>query len=183
MNKARKLIVLVLLLTAVAAAGRRDALTDAETDKLREVAMQPYKRMKLFISFADARLDSIQRLRSDPKAAEGRGHRIHDLLEDFTAILDEINDNLDQYQGRPLVKEDRDDFRDGLKAYTAATDAYDLKLKTLRAAIQTDAQTKKEAMDFQFALQDAQDALKSSIDIAQEYLRANPEAKKPEKKK
>lgn len=181
MNRARKVIVVVLLLTVVAAARRRDPLTEAESDQLREAAMQPYKRLRLFIKFADARLDAIQQLRSDPKAADGRGPRIHDLLEDFTSILDEINDNLDQYQGRALDQNDRLDFRDGLKAFIAATDGFDLRLKTLRAAIQTDPQTKREAVDFQFVLQDAQDALKSSLEIAQEYLQAKENA--PKKKK
>ena len=184
MIRARKIIIVVLLLTVVAAARRRDPLTDAETDQLREAAMEPFKRLKLYIKFADARLDSIQNLRSDPKAADGRGPRVHDLLEDFTAILDEINDNLDQYQGRPLNPDDRSDFRAGLKAFIAATDGFDLKLKTLRAAAQSEPQTKKEAPDFHYALQDAQDALASSLDIAREYLLDNPAKKKaPEKKK
>jgi hypothetical protein len=184
MIRARKIVVVLLLLTIVAAAKRRDPLTDAEIDQLREAATQPNKRLRLFIKFANARLDSIQQLRSDPKAADGRGAKIHDLLEDFTAILDEINDNLDQYQGRPLDKDDRADFRDGLKAFVAATDGFDLKLKTLRAAIQTEPQARKDAQDFQYVLQDAEDALKSSLDIAREYLQANPAAtKSPDKKK
>jgi hypothetical protein len=183
MNRIWKIIVVVLLLTVVAAAGKRDPLTDAETDQLREAATQPYQRLKLFIKFASVRLDSIQQLQSDPKAADGRGRKIHDLLEDFTAILDEINDNLDQYQGRPLVQLDRNNFRDGLKAFIAAADGFDLRLKTLRAAAQSDPQTRKEAMDFQFVLQDAQEALKSSLDIAQEYLQDEPAKKKAADKK
>lgn len=184
MIRARKIVVVLLLLTIVAAAKRRDPLTDAEVEQLREAALQPNKRLRLFIKFADARLVAIDQLRADPKLGDGRGQKIHDLLEDFTAIIDEINDNLDQYQGRPLDQDDRADFRDGLKAYVAATDGFDLKLKTLHAAIQNEPQARKDAKDFQFALQDAEDALKSSLDIAREYLQANPaKPKSPDKKK
>src|SRR5262249_12928173 len=85
----------------------------------------------------------------------------HDLLEDFTAILDEINDNLDTYQGRPLNKDDKKDFHKGLKEVIEASDKFDLKLRTLKSAIDTDPQVKKEAAEFQFALVDAQEALRS----------------------
>lgn len=170
MRQAKKILLVVLLLTMVAAARRRDPLTEAENDQLRDVAMEPGKRLKLYIKFAEARLLAIDQLRSDPKFAEGRGKKIHDLLEDFTAILDEINDNLDTYQGRPLTKEDRSEFHKGLKEVVEAADKFDLKLRTLKSAAETDPQTKKEATDFQFVLQDAADALKSSADMAREYL-------------
>ncbi|HLZ00391.1 MAG TPA: hypothetical protein VKT33_15130 [Candidatus Angelobacter sp.] len=170
MRYARKLLpVLLLLLTVAAEAKRRDPLTEAETDQLREVAMEPYKRLKLLIKFADARLLSIEQLRADPKEAEVRGQKIHDLLEDFTAILDEVNDNLDQYAGRPLTADDKKEFRKGIKEVISACDQYDLKLKTLRSEALSDPQTKKELPDFQFVLQDAQDAIKSSLDVAKEY--------------
>jgi len=170
MRLAKKLLLLILLLTVVAAARRRDPLTDAESDQLREAALEPQKRLKLYIKFAEARLLAIDQLRSDPKFADGRGKKIHDLLEDFTAILDEINDNLDTYQGRPLNKDDKKDFHKGLKEVIEASDKFDLKLRTLKSAIDTDPQVKKEAAEFQFALVDAQEALKSSADMAREYM-------------
>ena len=95
MKSVRLFLVLFFLITTVASARRRDPLTTAESDQLRALASEPYKRLKLYVKFTSARLDSIEQLRSDPKSAEGRGRKIHDLLEDFTAIIDEINDNLD----------------------------------------------------------------------------------------
>lgn len=183
MKQAKKIAVLLLLLTLVSAAAARkhDPLTEAESDQLREVAMEPGKRLKLYIKFAEARLLGVEQLRSDPKMGDGRGRKIHDLLEDFTAILDEVNDNLDIYQGRPLNKDDRKEFRKGLKEVIEAADKFDLKLKELKSAVQTDPQTQKEAADFRFVLQDATDALKSSGDMAREYLNAKDE--QPEKKK
>ena len=185
MRHAKKIVLVVLLLTMVAAARKRDPLTDAETDQLREVAMEPQKRLKLYIKFAEARLLAIEQLRSDPKAANGRGQKIHDLLEDFTAILDEINDNLDTYEGRPLTKDDRKDFHKGLKEVIEAGDRFDLKLRTLKSAEDTDSQAKQEAPAYQFALADAQDALKSSADMAREYMNEkdkDTQAEGPKKK-
>jgi len=183
MKPAKKILLVVLVLTVVASARKRDPLTEAETDQLREYAMEPQKRLKLYIKFAEARLEAIDQLRTDPKLADGRGKKIHDLLEDFTAILDEINDNLDTYEGRPLNKDDRKDFHKGLKDVIEASDKFDLKLKTLKSASDTDPQAKKEAVDYQFALADAQDALKSSADIAREYMtEKDKDTNEPKKK-
>jgi hypothetical protein len=170
MQTARKLVVLLLLLTVVTAAKRRDPLTEAETDKLREVATEPFKRMKLLIEFAEARLLAIDQMRADPKLTEGRGQKVHDLLEDFTAILDEINSNLDMYAGRPLNKDDKKDFRKGLKAVIEADDKFELKLRTLKSAVDSDPQAKIEYQEYHYVLQDAEDALKSSADVAREYM-------------
>ena len=101
MKIATKIVFLLLLLSLAAGAKRRDPLTEAEADQLREVAMEPYKRIKLLIKFTEARLVAIDQVRVDPKLGSERGKQIHDLLEDFTNLMDEINDNLDQYEGAP----------------------------------------------------------------------------------
>src|SRR5260370_2848919 len=162
MRQAKKVLLAVLLLTMVASAKKRDPLTDAETGQLRAVAAEPGKRLALYIKFAESRLVAIDQLRSDPKPAEGRGKKIHDILEDFTAILDEINDNLDTYQGRPLNNDDRSAFRQQLKAVIEASDKFDVKLRALKSAAETDSQIKKEAVDFQNVLHDPAAARKSS---------------------
>ena len=178
MKTATKILLLLLLLNLAASARKRDPLTEAEANQLREVATEPSKRLKLYIKFAEARLTAIDQVRVDPKLAKDRGKQIHDLLEDFTAILDEINDNLDQYQGRSLNKDDRKDFKKGLKEVIEADERFDLKLRTLQSAAQTDPETKKESPDFRFVLQDAQDALKSNADMAREYIQETPADKK-----
>jgi hypothetical protein len=178
MKTATKILLLVLLLNLAASARRRDPLTEAEADQLREVATEPYKRLKLLIKFTEARLVAIDQVRVDPKLAQGRGKQVHDLLEDFTALMDEINDNLDQYQARPLNKDDRKDFKKGLKELIEADERFDLKLRTLQSAAQTDPEMKKDYPDFRFVLQDAQDALKSNADMAREYLETEPAEKK-----
>ena len=183
MKLAAKLTLMMLLLGLAAAARRHDPLTEAETDQLREVAMEPNRRVQLYIRFAEARLVAIDQVRVDPKLGAERGKHIHDLLEDFTAILDEINDNLDQYESRPLDKDTVKQYHKALKELIEADERFDLKLRTLKSAAETDPVTKKEAPDFRFVLQDAMDALKSNADMAREYIETTHEQKGAEKKK
>ncbi len=183
MKIATKLIFLLLLLSVAASAKRRDPLTEAETDQLREVAMEPYKRIQLMIKFTEARLTSIDHLRLDPKQAADRGKQIHDLLEDFTSLMDEINDNLDQYEARPLDKDAVKQYHKGLKELIEADGRFDQRLNALKSASETDPITKKEAPDFRFVLQDAMDSLKSNADMAREYMETTHDQKGSDKKK
>ena len=183
MKIAIKIILLLLLLSVAAAAKRRDPLTEAEADQLREAAMDPYNRIKLMVKFTEARLTSIDQLRLDPKQAADRGKQIHDLLEDFTSLLDEINDNLGQYESRPLNKDFVKQYHKGLKELIDADARFDVRLKNLKSASETDPVTKKEAPDFRFVLQDAMDALKSNADMAHEYIETTHDQKEPAKKK
>ena len=161
---------LMLSLVICASARKRDPLTEAEADKLREVAMEPGKRLHLYVEFTEARLLAIDQLRTDPRLTEGRGRKIHDLLEDFTSLVDEINDNLDQYSGRALNHDERGGFIKGLKEVIQAEDRYTLRLRTLQAAAGSDPKMARDAQDFRFALSDALEAVKSSSDVAREYV-------------
>ena len=178
MKLATKILVLLLLLSVAAAARKRDPLTEAETDQLREASWEPYQRIKLLIKFTEARLVAIDQIRTDPKLANGRGKQIHDLLEDFTSLMDEINDNLDQYEARTMDKDMVKQYHKGLKELIEADERFDLKLKTLQSAGDTDPQTKKEYPDFRFVLQDAQESLKSNADLAREYIETSHDEKK-----
>ncbi len=183
MKIAAKIFFLVLLLSVAAAAKRRDPLTESEADQLRQAAMDPYNRIKLMVKFTEARLTSIDQVRLDPKQAADRGKQIHDLLEDFTSLLDEINDNLDQYEARPLDKDIVKQYHKGLKELIDADARFDVRLKNLKSASETDPVTKKEAPDFRFVLQDAMEALKSNADMAREYIETTHEQKSDSQKK
>lgn len=183
MKIATKVVFLLLLLSVAAAAKRRDPLTEAEADQLRQVAMEPYNRIKLMIKFTEARLVAVDQVRVDPKLAADRGKQIHDLLEDFTNLIDEINDNLDQYEGRSLDKDTVKQYHKGLKELIEADARFDLRLRTLKSATETDPVTKKESPDFRFVLQDAMDALKSNADMAREYMETTHDQKDSAPKK
>lgn len=182
MKVATKLMLFLLLLSVAASAKKRDPLTEAETDQLRATALEPDKRIKLMITFTEARLTAIDQVRVDPKLGDARGTKIHDLLEDFSSLLDELNDNLDQYEGRPLNKDATKLYHKSLKELIEADLRFDLRLKAIHTATETDPTMKKLYPDFRFVLQDAEDSLKANLDAAREDVETTHE-NPPEKKK
>ncbi len=182
MKVTRKLIIVFLLLTAVAFARRRDPLTDAEADQLREARMEPAKRLKLFGKFAEARLDAVNESLNNPQKARERPATIHDLLEDFSSIVDEINDNLDMYQSDSrLDDEQHKAYRKGLKELIADEGKLRARVRSLQHDVESDPKLKAESQAYIFALQDADAALKNSLDTAKQYL-TEKEEEKPQKK-
>src|SRR5271166_6816495 len=90
------LVVSSLALPAWAQRKERDPLTDAEVDQMREAADYPNKRLELLVKFTRERVFAIESLRADTPSAEN-DKKIHDLIEDFISVLDEIDDNIDMY--------------------------------------------------------------------------------------
>lgn len=175
---------LVVLLLAVAGAAQRrlhhDPLTDAEADQMREVAQEPEKRLKLVVKFAQARMQAIEQLRGDPKLAEGRGKQIHDLLQDFTELVDEIGDNEDMYARQKA------DISKPLGQVIIALSDFQLKLRALKEAA-ADPKNAAEARQYEFSLQDAVEAVdsaeKDSRDLLDQLAKEKQQAKEAEKEK
>jgi hypothetical protein len=71
-------------------------MSEGEIEQLRESAYFPGDRIMVFIKLLDARNKKIQDLYAHPRKP-GREQDTHDLLEQFTNIADELNDNLDDY--------------------------------------------------------------------------------------
>ena len=184
MMRGRSPAILVSLVLVALAAGaqvhRRDPLNSEETDALREVAMEPDKKLSLYLKYARARLAAIEQLRSDPRFAGGRGGKIHDLLADFKVIVDEMDHNVDSFADQKL------DFRKALREIIQADSEFQLKLRTLvEAGKQPSAAA--EAKNYEFALLDATDAVDGDLDNARELLdqqeKAAAEAKAKRKSK
>lgn len=171
--------ILALVATVYGGKVRRDPLNDAETDQLREQAQEPPKRLKLYITFAGARMAAIEQLRVDPKLVADRARQVHDLLEDFTNIVDEIDANVDSYHERAA------DLRKPLKELIEANADWQLRLRTLKEAPATDPAAAKEARQYYFALASAIDSVDSSGENARKILdeqnRAFAEKKKKKK--
>jgi len=94
--------VLVCLLFAAplpAQTNKRAPLTEAEIEQIREAGIDPNGRIALYTKFLNEHADTIKGLTNRPKSA-ARSHRIDDELLDFTALMDELGDNLDQYSDR-----------------------------------------------------------------------------------
>jgi hypothetical protein len=84
---------------ALAQKEQRQPLSDAQIEKIREAGIDPSERIRLYTQFLDERADTIKGLTNRAKSS-ARSRRIDDELQDFTALLDELGSNLDQYSER-----------------------------------------------------------------------------------
>ncbi len=160
--KAVLAVVFAIALAVPMWAQRRDALTDVESDQLREVAQEPLKRFKLLIKFATERLDTVDRLKDEPKTAD-RGKKLHDALDDFRQIIDELDDNIDDYSDKQA------DLRKPLSEIVSAETSFEARMK----AIKDWSEDPKHTIDFKsysFALQDAMESVSLSLGDAKKTL-------------
>ncbi len=99
------------------------ALTDAEVEQLRESAYVANDRVFVFIKLLDERTKSLATLAKGPRKP-GREQDLHELMEQFTSIADELNDNLDDYG--PAHR----DMRKSLPKLLEATERWATAIKT-----------------------------------------------------
>lgn len=98
-------------------------MSDAEIDRLREVAPYPPQRLLVFISFLDKRTQAIEKLDTG-RRRPGREEDLRDLMNQFASISDDLEDNLDDYSQRHL------DVRRVLPKLVAATERWATMLRT-----------------------------------------------------
>jgi predicted nucleic acid-binding Zn-ribbon protein len=148
----------VLLLSLAAAfcfAQRRsDPLTQPEIDQLRDTAVEPEQRMKLYVQFARARLVSLEQMRSDPKVTD-RPQQTHRILADFLDVYNELNDNLDNFEGR------KSDLRKALKVVIEGDTEFQAKLRGLQDDTRS---SREEAAEYRFILSDALESVDSNTE-------------------
>jgi hypothetical protein len=150
---------------------RHDPLNAVEIDQLRDTAQDPEMRLKLYVTFTRARLDALDKARSDPKATD-RGEQTHDRLQDFLDVYDELNDNIDTFVDRKA------DLRKPLKLIVEADTEFQAKLRALKdSATKTPAEEKQ----YDFLLANALDAVDSSAQDHRQLLAEQQEAFKHKK--
>jgi len=152
---------------------RRDPLNPLEIDQLRDAMLYPEERLKLYVKFSRDRMTKLEQMRSDPKATE-RARKTHDMLEDFLAVYDELNDNVDMYVDR------KDDIRKPLKVIIEADTEFQSKLRALKNTATADA---AEAKLYEFLLTDALDTVDSSADDHRKTVAEVEDYMKHQKKK
>jgi hypothetical protein len=114
----------LLFLTPMLSAQRESpALSDAEVEQLRDSAYVANDRLLAFVKILDDRSKSIQTATTGPRRP-GREQDLHDFMEQFTSIADELDDNLDEYG--PAHR----DMRTALPKLLAATERWATILKS-----------------------------------------------------
>ena len=116
-------LVLFALAMPLSAQRNENALSDAEIEQLRDSAYIANDRVLVFIKFLDSRVKRIQDMFAGPRRP-GREQDTHDLLEQFTSIADELDDNLDDYGPRHR------DIRKALPKLLEATERWATSIKT-----------------------------------------------------
>jgi len=94
--------ILVLIFAAaplLAQKVKRDPLTPAQAQKIAEAGIDPPGRINLFTKFLNEHADDIAKL-AKRAGTPARNHRLNETLENFTALMDELGDNLDTYSDR-----------------------------------------------------------------------------------
>jgi hypothetical protein len=146
----------VVFLAASLLAQQRDFLTADEADQVRLV-QEPNERLKLYLQFAKQRLDLIQQAVSQEKA--GRSKLLHDLLEEYTKIIEAIDTVTDDALKRSV------DLSLGVKAVADEEKLMSAQLEKIR-----DSQPKDLAR-YQFALDQAIESTKDSEEMASQDLK------------
>ena len=157
MNAPRQLFGLYLLFclsSPVLAQRRSDPLTPGEIDQLRDAAMEPEPRMKLYVGFARARLVKLEQMRADPRVTD-RAHQTHAMLDEFLTIYNELNDNLDNFEGRNA------DLRKALKVVIEGDTEFQAKLRAIKADPRS---SKEESNEYEFVLSNAIETVDSAVD-------------------
>jgi hypothetical protein len=165
--------VAILLLTcgSMLAQRARDPLTQPEIDQIRDASWEPNQRLMLYVGFARARLVKLEQMRSDPKTKD-RAQQTHDLLDDFQALYDELNDNIETYVER------NDDIRKPLRGVIAADTEFQAKLRALKEAADV---PRSEYSVYEFVLSNTLDSVDSSAEDHRKLLDDQEEAAKHKK--
>jgi hypothetical protein len=151
--------------------GRHDPLNDSEIDQLRDVAQQPDKRLPLFVSFIQQRMDRLQQLHSDPRFSSDRNSRLHDLIEDLDTLVQQLDDNIGVYAGQNI------DIRKQLHAVIEMDSTLQERLRAIKQRCKPE-----ELKVFGFSLDSAIDSVDASLDNARQIEQEQQEAVKSKKK-
>ena len=164
----RSLVVLFCcLLVAGSLAGqkkKREPLTEAQMEKIAEAGIDPNARVSLYTQYLNEHADAIKALSARAKT-DARASKLSDALEDFTALQDELSDNLDTLAGRKA------DIRKSLKVLTDEAPRWQNILRALIGEGSFDVARKE-------AIESGQDLLSDATRLLQEqteYFKQHPD--------
>jgi hypothetical protein len=166
MPRALLLFALLTLSMPLRAQRSEASLSEGEIEQIRESAYVANDRILVFIKLLDVRIKSLQDLYAKPRRP-GREQDTHDLLEQFTALADELNDNLDDFGPR---------HRDIRKALPKLVDA----LERWGTAVKTPPENETYNVQRRLALEtihDLHDEATQMIDEQKTWFAAHPPQK------
>lgn len=166
------LIVLLLGVPLVLGAqSRKDPLNEDEIDQIREYADRPPERVKLYMKFIEQRATALKELNENRRAAD-RTIKIRNRLDEITRLLDELQDNLDEYE------QIHADLRKVLKELIPASDKW-LEIITATASDPSYDFGKKTALE---AAKTTNDAVKDMLPKEEAYFAAHKKDKDADKR-
>jgi hypothetical protein len=157
---------------ALPLAAERDFLTADEADQIRETAGDPNARLKLYVHFAKQRLDLVKSMLAKEKA--GRSILVHDALDDYSHIIDAIDDVVDD------ALKHKAELKLGLTAVQTGEGQMLADLEKIRDS------HPKDLARYEFALAQAIETTSDSLDLSKKDLgvrTADVEAKDAREKK
>jgi ABC-type transporter Mla subunit MlaD len=87
---------MVLAISPLFAQSKKDPLTEQQIEDVREAGDQPLQRIKLFVGYVEERANAIHSLTTEA-GAQNRTARMHNLLDEFTRLSDDLEDNMDNF--------------------------------------------------------------------------------------
>ena len=143
---------------------KREPLTAAQMDKIAEAGIDPNARVGLYTQFLNEHADGIKALSVRAKT-DARASRLNDSLEDFSALLDELGDNLDTLSDRKA------DIRKSLSRLTEALPRWQGILRALIGESAFDLARKEAIESSQDLAGEAQRLLQEQTD----YFKQHPD--------
>ena len=151
----KTLLVMLCVGIPLAAQVGRDFLTADEADQVRLI-QEPNERLKLYLVFAKQRVEQVDQLVAQNKP--GRSVLIHDLLEDYTKIIDAIDTVADDALRRKVA------INLGMAATVESERAMLARLQKIQKAEPSD------LARYEFVLKDAIDTTSDSLELSQADL-------------
>jgi len=97
------LLCLLLCVPLAAQKQKREPLTEKQQDQIEEAGIDPVARVDLYVKFLNEYSDTIKGLIPRAKSP-ARSRRVDDELKDFSALMDELGDNLDTFAQRQVAQ-------------------------------------------------------------------------------